>query len=83
MSERGETPIDHSEEISSVQAKQLKGIELLQSQADRLSGLIQKELESEEPNTAEEEEEFQGYMRGWVAEYQRLSSVGPESQKKR
>ena len=51
-------------------------MELLQSQADRLSGLIQKELESEEPNTAEEEEEFQGYMRGWVAEYQRLSSVG-------
>ena len=82
MSERGETPIDHSEEISSVpEAKQLKGIELLQSQADRLSGLIQKELESEEPNTAEEEEEFQEYMRGWVAEYQRLSQAGPDNQK--
>ena len=84
MSEGGEVTIDHSEATGyDSEVKKPEGVELLQSQADRLSGLIQKELESEEPNTAEEEEEFQEYMRGWVAEYQRLSQAGPDNQKKR
>lgn len=80
MSEGGETAVDHPEEGVGKEAKKLEGLELIQSQADRLSELIQKEIEVEEANTAEEEEEFQGYMRGWVMEYQRLASAGPESQ---
>jgi len=82
MSEGKETPIDVPEEAghSSEAKKKPEGLEFIQSQADRLSALIQKEFDAEEPNSAEEEEEFQGYMRGWVAEYQRLAQAGPEHQ---
>lgn len=80
-SEGAEITVGPPEELGfSPEAKKLEGLELIQSQADRLSELIQKEFETEEVNTAEEEEEFQGYMRGWVAEYQRLSQTGPDHQ---
>lgn len=81
MSESGEAVIGHLEEGNvGKEAKKLEGLELIQGQAVRLSELIQKEIEAEEVNSAEEEEEFQGYMRGWVAEYQRLSQAGPDHQ---
>ena len=82
MSEYGETATNHPDEADAgKEVKKLEGLEFIQSQAGRLSELIQKEIESEESNSPEEEEEFQGYMRGWVAEYQRLSEAGPEHQK--
>ena len=81
MSEGGEVTIDHSEATGyDSEVKKPEGVELLQSQADRLSALIQAEYDAEEPNSAEDEAEFQGYMRGWVAEYQRLFQAGPEHQ---
>lgn len=82
MSEGGEAETDRSGEVGSgLEAKKLAGLELIRGQAGRLSELIQKEFEIEEPNTADEEEEFQGYLRGWVAEYQRLALAGPDRQK--
>ena len=81
MSEGGETTTDHlGEAVSGQEAKKPEGLELIQSQADRLSELIQKEFGAEEPNPPEDEAEFQEYMRGWVAEYQRLTQIGPEHQ---
>jgi len=81
MSEGGETTTDYSGEAGSgKEAKKLEGLELIQSQADRLSELIQTEIEAEEPNAPEDEAEFQEYMRGWAAEYQRLVQAGPEHQ---
>jgi len=81
MSESGETTTDHLGEAGSgKEAKKSEGLELVQSQVDRLSELIQNEIEAEEPNSPEDEAEFQGYLRGWVAEYQRLAQSGPEYQ---
>jgi RimJ/RimL family protein N-acetyltransferase len=81
MSEGGETTTGHSGEAGFDQeAKKPEGLELIRSQADQLSALVQKEIESEELNTPEDEAEFQGYMRGWVAEYMRLVQTGPEHQ---
>ena len=40
--------------------------------------MVQKEIEAGEVNSPEDEEEFQRYMRGWVEEYKRLSSAGPD-----
>ena len=81
MSEGGEIAVDHSEEVGfSKELKKLEGLELIQGQAVRLSELVQKEIEAGEVNSAEDEAEFQGYMRGWVAEYQRLFQAGPEHQ---
>ena len=81
MSEGGETTTDHSGEADfNQEAKKPEGLELIRSQADRLSELIQTEIEAEESNSPEDEVEFQGYMRGWVAEYMRLVQTGPEYQ---
>jgi len=82
MSENGEITTDHSGETSSGQEaeKKSEGLELLLCQVDRLSQLIQQEIEEEEPSSPEDEAEFQEYMRGWVAEYQRLVQAGPEHQ---
>ena len=81
MSEGGEAAVDHSSESgSSLEVKKLEGIELIRSQEDLLSALIQKEFEAEEPNSPEDEAEFQEYMRGWVTEHQRLAQAGPEHQ---
>lgn len=81
MSEGGETVIDHSgEEGAGKETKKLEGRELVQSQADRLSELIQKEFDAEAVSSSEDEGEFQGYMCVWVAEYKRLSLAGPDHQ---
>lgn len=56
----------------------LVGMELLLAQVDRLSELIEQEFSAEAPFTVEEEEEFQGYVQRWVAEYQRLAAAGEE-----
>ena len=82
MSENGEITTDHSGETSSGQEaeKKSEGLELLLCQVDRLSQLIQQEIEEEEPSSPEDEAEFQEYMRGWVTEHQRLAQAGPEHQ---
>lgn len=80
-SEGTEIPVGSPEEPDlSPEVKKLEGLELIQSQVKRLSVLIQAEYNAENPNSPEEEEEFQGYMRKWVAEYQRLAQAGPERQ---
>lgn len=79
--EGAETSIDFPKKADPEAEKKQKGIELLLSQVDRLSQLIQQEIETEEPNSPEDEAEFQGYMQEWVAEYQYLAQAGSEHQK--
>lgn len=82
MSEGGKAEVDRPREAGFGQEEEkLEGLELIQSQADRLSELIQKEFEAGEANSPEDESEFQEYMRGWVAEYQRLAQAGQDHQK--
>lgn len=81
MPEGEETTADHPEEVGSgPEAKKREGMELIQSQVDRLSELIQREYDAQAPHLPEEEKEFQGYVGGWAAEYQRLVQAGPEHQ---
>ena len=79
MSEFNESPPEFQPTGDSHGEKQnipLAGIELILSQVDRLSELIQKEYDAQEPNSSEDEAEFQRYMREWITEYQRLAALG-------